>query len=183
MNVSQSATLKDVEFIIDAVLYQNISKLLVVITRADTVSKKNLDEVIQYTKTSIQRQLKAQNKDSQLDHILNTIKFIPISGYMALLHRTGREKEALEAGFTLEDTGILEIENYLMESLFGTSSAKGDLVIQSAKTQINRVLEKQIGFNNYELTLLNKSKDELEIELKEFNKKKDANKKSTLFYE
>ncbi|MCT7522327.1 dynamin family protein [Aliarcobacter cryaerophilus] len=177
MNVSQSATLKDVEFIIDAVLYQNISKLLVVITRADTVSKKNLDEVIQYTKTSIQRQLKAQNKDSQLDHILNTIKFIPISGYMALLHRTGREKEALEAGFTLEDTGILEIENYLMESLFGTSSAKGDLVIQSAKTQINRVLEKQIGFNNYELTLLNKSKDELEIELKEFNKKKDANKR------
>ncbi len=62
MNVSQSATLKDVEFIIDAVLYQNISKLLVVITRADTVSKKNLDEVIQYTKTSIQRQLKAQIK-------------------------------------------------------------------------------------------------------------------------
>ena len=177
MNVSQSATLKDVEFIIDAVLYQNISKLLVVITRADTVSKKNLDEVIQYTKTSIQRQLKAQNKDSQLDHILKTIKFIPISGYMALLHRTGREKEALEAGFTLEDTGILEIENYLMESLFGTSSAKGDLVIQSAKTQINRVLEKQIGFNHYELTLLNKSKDELELELIEFNKKKDTNKK------
>lgn len=177
MNVSQSATLKDVEFIIDAVLYQNISKLLVVITRADTVSKKNLEEVIEYTKTSIQRQLKAQNKDSQLDHILNTIKFIPISGYMALLHRTGREKEALEAGFTLEDTGILEIENYLMESLFGTTSQKGDLVIQSAKTQINRVLEKQIGFNNYELTLLNKSKDELEDELNEFNKKKDANKR------
>lgn len=152
MNVSQSATLKDVEFIIDAVLYQNISKLLVVITRADTVSKKNLEEVIEYTKTSIQRQLKAQNKDSQLDHILKTIKFIPISGYMALLHRTGRKEEALQAGFTLEDTGILEIENYLMESLFGTNSQKGDLIIQSAKTQINRLLEKQIGFNNYELT-------------------------------
>ncbi|RXI28500.1 dynamin family protein [Aliarcobacter trophiarum] len=177
MNVSQSATLKDVEFIIDAVLYQNVSKLLVVITRADTVSKKNLEEVIEYTKTSIQRQLKSQNKDSQLDHILKTIKFIPISGHMALLHRTGREKEALEAGFTLKDTGILEIENYLMESLFGTSSAKGDLVIQSAKTQINRLLEKQIGFNNYELTLLNKSKDELELELEEFNKKKDTNKR------
>ena len=177
MNVSQSATLKDVEFIIDAVLYQNISKLLVVITRADTVSKKNLEEVIEYTKSSIQKQLKAQNKDSQLDHILKTIKFIPISGRMALLHRTGREKEALEAGFTLEDTGILEIENYLMESLFGTNSQKGDLVIQSAKTQLNRLIEKQIGFNNYELTLLNKSKDELELELKEFNKKKETNKR------
>ena len=177
MNVSQSATLKDVEFIIDAVLYQNISKLLVVITRADTVSKKNLEEVIEYTKSSIQKQLKAQNKDSQLDHILKTIKFIPISGRMALLHRTGREKEALEAGFTLEDTGILEIENYLMESLFGTNSQKGELVIQSAKTQLNRLIEKQIGFNNYELTLLNKSKDELELELKEFNKKKETNKR------
>ena len=177
MNVSQSATLKDVEFIIDAVLYQNISKLLVVITRADTVSKKNLEEVIEYTKSSIQKQLKAQNKDSQLDHILRTIKFIPISGRMALLHRTGREKEALAAGFTLEDTGILEIENYLMESLFGTNSQKGELVIQSAKTQLNRLIEKQIGFNNYELTLLNKSKDELELELKEFNKKKETNKR------
>ena len=177
MNVSQSATLKDVEFIIDAVLYQNISKLLVVITRADTVSKKNLEEVIEYTKSSIQKQLKAQNKDSQLDHILKTIKFIPISGRMALLHRTGREKEALAAGFTLEDTGILEIENYLMESFFGTNSQKGELVIQSAKTQLNRLIEKQIGFNNYELTLLNKSKDELELELKEFNKKKETNKR------
>ena len=177
MNVSQSATLKDVEFIIDAVLYQNISKLLVVITRADTVSKKNLEEVIEYTKSSIQKQLKAQNKDSQLDHILKTIKFIPISGRMALLHRTGREKEALAAGFNLEDTGILEIENYLMESFFGTNSQKGELVIQSAKTQLNRLIEKQIGFNNYELTLLNKSKDELELELKEFNKKKETNKR------
>ena len=177
MNVSQSATLKDVEFIIDAVLYQNISKLLVVITRADTVNKKNLEEVIEYTKSSIQKQLKAQNKDSQLDHILKTIKFIPISGRMALLHRTGREKEALAAGFNLEDTGILEIENYLMESFFGTNSQKGELVIQSAKTQLNRLIEKQIGFNNYELTLLNKSKDELELELKEFNKKKETNKR------
>ncbi|MBL3520443.1 dynamin family protein [Arcobacter lanthieri] len=177
MNVSQSATLKDVEFIIDAVLYQNISKLLVVITRADTVSKANLEEVINYTKNSIQKQLKAQNKDSQLDHILKTIKFVPISGYMALLHRTGREKQALEAGFTLEDTGILEIETYLMDTLFGTSSQKGDLVIQSTKTQLSRLIEKQIGFNNYELTLLSKSKDELEKELNEFNKKKDSNKR------
>jgi predicted GTPase len=177
MNVSQSATLKDVEFIIDAVLYQNISKLLVVITRADTVSKKNLEEVIEYTKSSIQKQLKAQNKDSQLDHILRTIKFIPISGRMALLHRTGREKEALEAGFTLEDTGILEIEKYLMESLFGVDSQKGDLLIQSSKTKLNRVLEKQISINNYELSLLNKSKDELELELAEFNRKKDSNKR------
>lgn len=175
MNVSQSATLKDVEFIIDALLYQNISKLLVVITRADTVSKEQLDEVIKYTKTSIEKQLKAQNKDSQLDYILKTIRFIPISGRMALLHRTGREKEALDAGFTIEDTGILQIEKYLMDTLFGTNSQKGELVVQSTKNQLQKVIEKQISFNNYELTLLSKSKEELEKELEEFNKKKAVN--------
>ena len=175
MNVSQSATLKDVEFIIDAVLYQNISKLLIVITRADTVTKEQLDEVIKYTKTSIEKQLRAQNKDSQLDYILKTIKFIPISGRMALLHRTGKEQEALDAGFTLEDTGILEIEKYLTETLFGSNSQKGELVIQSSKTQLQRIIEKQNSFYNYELKLLSKSKDELEKELEEFNKKKAVN--------
>ncbi|MFV0563686.1 dynamin family protein [Malaciobacter mytili] len=177
MNVSQSATLKDVEFIIDALLYQNISKLLVVITRADTVTKEQLEEVINYTKTSIKRQLKALNKDSQLDYILKTIKFIPISGKMALLHRTGKQKEALEAGFKLEDTGILEIENYLNESLFGKNSSKTDLIIKGAKAQLYKTTEKQISALNYELRLLSKSKDELEEELIEFNKKKSANEK------
>lgn len=175
MNVSQSATLKDVEFIIDAVLYQNISKLLIVITRADTVSKEQLDEVIKYTKSSIERQLKAQNKDSQLDYILKTIKFIPISGRMALLHRTGREEEALKSGYTIEQTGILEIEQYLTETLFGSSSQKGELVIQSAKNQLQKIIEKQNSFYNYELQLLSKSKDELELELQDFNKKKSVN--------
>ena len=177
MNVSQSATLKDVEFIIDALLYQNISKLLVVITRADTVSKEQLEEVINYTKSSIEKQLKAQNKDSQLDYILKTIKFIPISGKMALLHRTGREKEALEAGFTLEDTGILEIENYLNETLFGSNSQKGEIIIQSTKTQLLKTLEKKNLSLNYELKLLSKSKEELEIELKDFDKRKLVNKR------
>ena len=175
MNVSQSATLKDVEFIIDAVLYQNISKLLIVITRADTVSKEQLDEVIKYTKSSIEKQLKAQNKDSQLDYILKTIKFIPISGRMALLHRTGHKQEALDAGFTLEQTGILEIEQYLTETLFGSNSQKGELVIQSAKNQLQKIIEKQNSFYNYELQLLSKSKDELEVELQNFNKKKSVN--------
>ena len=175
MNVSQSATLKDVEFIIDALLYQNISKLLVVITRADTVSKQQLEEVISYTKSSIEKQLKAQNKDSQLDYILKTIKFIPISGKMALLHRTGREQEALDAGFTIEDTGILEIENYLNETLFGSNSQKGELIIQSGKSQVLKSIEDENQALNYELKLLSKSKEELTLELEEFNKKKVVN--------
>lgn len=175
MNVSQSATLKDVEFIIDALLYQNITKLLIVITRADTVEKAQLQEVIDYTKTSIEAQLKAQNKDSQLDYILRNIKFIPISGKMALYHRTGREKEALEAGFKEEDTGILEIENYLEETLFGKSSSKTDLIIKGIKTQLRKTIEKEIKSFNYELILLGKTKEELEEDLKDFAKRKSTN--------
>ncbi|HJE02817.1 Bacterial dynamin-like protein [Aliarcobacter thereius] len=178
MNVSQSATLKDVEFIIDAVLYQNITKLLVVITRADTVSKKNLEEVINYTKTSIQRQLKAQNKDSQIDHILSSIKFVAISGHMALLHRTNRADEAINAGYTLEDTGITQIEDYLYDSLFGENSQKGDLLIQSARVQILKLLEKQINILNYEIKLLGKSKDELEKDLNILRDKKAKQERS-----
>ncbi|WP_419765827.1 MAG: dynamin family protein [Arcobacter sp.] len=175
MNVSQSATLKDVEFIIDALLYQNVTKLLIVITRADTVSKEQLEEVINYTKSSIEAQLKAQNKDSQLDFILRNIKFIPISGKMALLHRTGKEKEALDAGFKIEDTGILEIEDYLSETLFGKSSSKTDLIIKGVKTQLRKTIEKEIKSFNYDLILLSKSKEELEADLKEFAKKKSTN--------
>ena len=175
MNVSQSATLKDVEFIIDALLYQNVTKLLIVITRADTVSKEQLQEVINYTKTSIEAQLKAQNKDSQLDYILRNIRFIPISGRMALLHRTGREQEALKAGFKLEDTGILEIEDYLSETLFGKNSSKTDLIIKGVKTQLRKTIEKELKSFNYDLILLSKSKEELELDLEEFSKKKATN--------
>lgn len=177
MNVSQSATLKDVEFIIDALLYQNISKLLIVITRADMVSAKELEEVINYTKTSIENQLKAQNKDSKLDYILSTIKFIPISGKMALLHRTGRGQEAIDAGYQIEDTGILEIENYLKETLFGTNSSKSDLIVKSTKSKLKKTIEKELKSLNYEIMLLSKSKEELEEELDEFNKKKSTNEK------
>ena len=175
MNVSQSATLKDVEFIIDALLYQNVTKLLIVITRADTVSKEQLQEVINYTKSSIEAQLKAQNKDSQLDYILRNIKFIPISGKMALLHRTGREKEAIDAGFKIEDTGILEIEDYLTETLFGKESSKTELIIKGVKTKLVKTIEKELKSFNYELILLSKSKEELQADLSDFAKKKATN--------
>ena len=177
MNVSQSATLKDVEFIIDALLYQNITKLLIVITRADTVTKEQLEEVINYTKSSIEQQLKIQNKDNKLNYILEHIKFIPISGKMALYHRTGRSEEAIKNGFKLEDTGILEIEGYLDDTLFGVNSSKSELIIKSAKKQIEKTIKKELKSFNYELVLLSKTKDELIIDLENFTKKKDTNKR------
>ena len=177
MNVSQSATNKDVEFLIDALLYQNISKLLVVITRADTVGKKELDEVIHYTKESIKQELIRQNKNSKLDLILDTIEFIPISAYMALNHRIGKEQEALDAGYTLEDTGILEIEKYLNKNLFGSSSVKGELIIKSALSQIKHSIDQESQRLHFELQMSSKSQEELELELVNLKAKREEEEK------
>ncbi len=179
MNVSQSATLKDVEFIIDAILYQNITKLLIVITRADSVSKKELKEVISYTKSSIKAQLQASNKDNKLDFILQSIKFIPISGKMALYHRIGKSQEAINLGYPLEETGILDIEEYLNETLFSKTSSKCDLIIKSSKTKISKIIKKELDSLHYELILLAKNKEELKQNLIDFEE--DKNKKNKIF--
>jgi GTP-binding protein EngB required for normal cell division len=172
MNVSQSATEKDIEFIIDALLYQNVSKILIVITRADMVSKKEVSEVIEYTKRSIAARLNTENSDSKLDFILKNLHFIAISSQMALLHKTGRAKEALDAGYTLEDSGILEVESYLDKTLFGKNSERSALIIHSARTRLAKAIEQSLTSLGYELRLLSKSTDELNIELAQLQKVK-----------
>ncbi|QOY55270.1 dynamin family protein [Candidatus Sulfurimonas marisnigri] len=165
MNVSQSATQKDIEFIIDAVLFQNITKVLIVITRIDMVSSKDVQEVIAYTRESIERKLHEQNSGSKLDFVLKTLHFIALSGKMALLHKTGRAKEAEDAGFTLKQSGIVEVEEYLQETLFGKTNARSSLIIRSAKSRLQRVIHAQIEELRFENSLLFKTEDEINSEL------------------
>ena len=141
MNVNQSATLKDVEFIIDALTYQSISRLLVVITRIDTVSEEELNEVIAYTKRSIKEQLERNNQEMKFNSIIEKIDFLPIAGQMALFHKTGREKEALDKGYDLEKSGILKIEEYLQEVLFGGANEKAKLLLKSNEKTLLNVIE------------------------------------------
>ncbi|MGB5964348.1 MAG: dynamin family protein [Sulfurimonadaceae bacterium] len=165
MNVSQSATSKDIEFIVDALLYQNITKILIVITRVDTVSAEDVKEVIQYTKESITSQLHRVNAESKLDFILKNLHFIALSGKMALLHRTGKSQEALDAGYTLEQSGITEVESYLKQTLFSNESEKSALIIRSAKNRLSKAVKSSLDSFRYELTLLSKSENELQVEL------------------
>ncbi len=161
MNVGQSATSKDIAFIIDSLLYRNVAQLLVVITRIDTVSSEALAEVIAYTKQSIKARLEALNKGASFEALVERIVFIPIAGKLALLHRTGRAKEAQEAGYDLEKSGILEIESYLRETLFGTNSPKAKLLIASANQELLSMIHTQIqGYEN-EQKLLGKSAEEI----------------------
>jgi hypothetical protein len=177
MNVSQSATLVDIEFLIDCILYQNITQILIIITRADLVSKEQLNEVIEYTKISIKTQLKLLNKDNSLDFILDKIKFIPISAKMALYHRTNKADEALKLGFSLEDTNILKIESYLKNLLFDKNSSKGQILIRGTKLKLTQSINSEIKNLNHRLTLYLKSKDELHRYLIDFENKTNKNKK------
>ncbi len=181
MNVSQSATGKDIEFIIDAVLYQNITKILIVITRVDMVSAKDVQEVIAYTKQSISSKLHEQNSDSKLDFVMQSLQFIALSGKMALLHRTGHEEEAENAGYTLEKTGILKVENYLQEMLFSNKNERGSLILRSAKNRLSSVVKAQLEELRLESSMLFKTKDEVDKELDSLKAKK-AKQEETLKY-
>jgi len=177
MNVSQSATQKDIDFIIDALLYQDVGKLLIVLTRADSVSKAELEEVIAYTKQSIKTQLEESNSDAKLDFVLEGLAFIAVSSKMALLHKTGKEKEAFEQGYSLQDSGILALETYLHENLYAQGNQKNELIIHSAKTRLLKLLQRKRANLEFELRLLSKNEGELAKELEVFNLQKQENQK------
>jgi ribosome biogenesis GTPase A len=168
MNVNQSATEKDVEFIVDTLLYQNVSRLLILITRIDTVKEEELKEVIDYTKTSIKNRLKNINKENKLDAILHKLDFIPVAGMMALLHRTGKSQEALKIGYTLEKSGILDVERYLEEVLFGKESEKVKIILQAAIKELGLVTQASKLLYENELSLFGKNKEEVKSELENY---------------
>lgn len=165
MNVSQSATIKDIEFIIDAILYQNITQVLIVITRIDLVSAKDIKEVIAYTRESISKKLHEQNSSSKIDFVLQSIHFIPLSGKMALLHKTGKAQEAISSGYTLEQSGIVEVENYLKKVIFSNNNTHTSLILRSAKNRISKTLHKELEKLRFESSLLFKTEDEVDADL------------------
>ncbi|MBV5278568.1 MAG: dynamin family protein [Campylobacteraceae bacterium] len=174
MNASQAATQKDVDFIIDALIYRNVVQLLIVITRIDMVKEKELQEVIAYTKASIEARLKAQNKASKLDEIIAKIAFVPIAGKLALMHKMGKAAEALALGYDMERTGLPFVENYLSEVLFGEDSQKAKLIISSNQKEIEHIaLQAKQSFEN-ELRFLSISTEELAQEVTQHEEEKKA---------
>lgn len=174
MNVNQSATKKDVDFIIDSIIYQNIARLLIVITKIDTVTKEELDEVIEYTKRSIGERLKEQNRSHKLKSIIDKLDFIPISAKAALDFRIGKEYEAKKTGYDLEGSGMLRVEEYLNSVLFGSHSEKANLIIQSNSSELLSILKGQKNIFEKERLLLNKSAIEIEKEYELYKEKRES---------
>ena len=160
MNASQSATKKDVDFIIDALTYQRVAHLILVITRIDGVDEASLKEVIEYTKNSIEARLKALDKPHLIDPILAKITIFPVAGLYALMHKTGKEEQAIANGWSLEKTGIEALEKHLKEVLFGGERAH--IMLRGASKSMLQILQNQAKAYENERELLNQSCDELE---------------------
>jgi hypothetical protein len=162
MNAAQAATQKDIDFIIDALLYRNVAQLLIVITRIDAIKEKELQEVIEYTKRSIEARLKEQNKGAKLDEVIAKIVFIPIAGKLALMHKLGQGEEALALGYDMERTGLPLVEGYLEDVLFGSNSQKANLIISSNRKEIESVISESMRAFEQELHYLSISNEEIE---------------------
>lgn len=176
MNAAQAVTQKDVDFIIDALLYRNVAQLLVVITRIDTISPQELEEVIVYTKQSIEARLREYNKSAKLDEVIAKIVFIPVAAKMALLHRLGRHDET--AGYDMERTGLLDVETYFEDVLFGKNAQKANLILSSNQKELESILTEALRVSQNELEFLSLSFEEIE----KIHAKWDEDKKATLFF-
>ncbi len=177
MNAAQSATKKDIDFIIDILINKNISSILIVLTHADTLSKQELQNVIEYTQNSFKNKLHELQSPQQqaLESIIQSIEFIPTAGFMALLHKTNRSQEALDKGYKLEDTGILEIEAYLQKMLFGENSQKTKLILCNICRNLLKIFHNILSRIHHQQQLFAKNQEELHNKLEENKKNQDDN--------
>ncbi|STQ86049.1 hypothetical protein LS73_002575 [Helicobacter muridarum] len=170
MNASCAATQIDIDFIIESLVEQNISRLLVVLTRADLIGEKELHQSLEYTKSSLSIQLKKSNYKGDIESLLTRIDFIPIASFLALLHKTNRGNEALAQGYTLEKTGILDVEQYLDKILLGENSLKHKDILYLAYRAFLKVASLAQEEVALESQILNASNEELEIMLDSLKK-------------
>ena len=175
MNVTQSATQKDIDFIIDTLLLSNISKMLILITRVDTLTKKDVQDVINYTKQSITLRLKELNENSKVSSVLESLEFLAVSSKLASDYKVdGTNKDSyIKSGF-------FEFEEYLQNTLFKSDSAKAKLILKKAKSMLKDEIDAELKNTTLKISLLNTNKEELDKEIKKFNIYKDKTDKNIL---
>jgi predicted GTPase len=170
MNAAQAATQKDVDFIIDALLYRKVAQLLIVITRIDTISAKELDEVIAYTKMSIQKRLEEQDRGALLNTIIEKLQFIPIAGKLALMHKSSQAQEAIKRGYSYEKTGLPQLESYLQKLLFGEESQKASLILSSNRKEMYQIALTCKAIVEEKIRLSRLSKEEMQSLMHQYTK-------------
>lgn len=153
MNASQSATKKDMSFICNTLKNGKSGGLIVVLTHIDKLNLDDLNEVLKYTKKSIEIELNEYDFNKDLADEVNFFSVSAISG-----------------------DGIKELKNYLYKSFFGQDSKKAGLIIDNYKKELLHICKLIKDETNYALRImgldavnLEAKSLELELEIKNLN--------------
>ena len=151
MNVSQSATQKDLDFIVSSLQNSHAVKLAVLLTHADVLKEGELNEVAAYAKKSVEERTRELGIGAE---------FFAVSA-----------KSYFEGG---QNSGVEEFKEYLYETLFGQNSQKSRLGIEAYKKELGRVCAQFAADTQSEILKLTGSNLSLSQKLAELNEQKAA---------
>ena len=151
MNVSQSATQKDLDFIVASLQNSHAVRLAVLLTHADVLKGGELNEVAAYAKKSVEERTRELGIGAE---------FFAVSA-----------KSYFEGG---QNSGVEEFKEYLYETLFGPGSQKSRLGIEAYKKELGRVCARFAADTQSEILKLTGSNLSLSQRLAELNEQKAA---------
>ena len=151
MNVSQSATQKDLDFIVSSLQNSHTVRLAVLLTHADVLKDGELNEVAAYAKKSVEERTRELGVGAE---------FFAVSA-----------KSYFEGG---QNSGVEEFKEYLYETLFGQNSQKSRLGIEAYKKELGRVCAQFAADTQSEILKLTGSNLSLSQKLSELNEQKAA---------
>ena len=151
MNVSQSATQKDLDFIVSSLQNSHAVRLAVLLTHADVLKEGELNEVAAYAKKSVEERTRGLGVGAE---------FFAVSA-----------KSYFEGG---QNSGVEEFKEYLYETLFGPDSQKSRLGIEAYKKELGRVCAQFAADTQSEILKLTGSNLSLSQRLAELNEQKAA---------
>ena len=151
MNVSQSATQKDLDFIVASLQNSHAVRLAVLLTHADVLKVGELNEVAAYAKKSVEERTRGLGVGAE---------FFAVSA-----------KSYFEGG---QNSGVEEFKEYLYETLFGQNSQKSRLGIEAYKKELGRVCAQFAADTQSEILKLTGSNLSLSQKLSELNEQKAA---------
>ena len=149
MNVSQSATQKDLDFIVSSLQNSHAVRLAVLLTHADVLKEGELNEVAVYAKKSVEERTRGLGVGAE---------FFAVSA-----------KSYFEGG---QNSGVEEFKEYLYETLFGQNSQKSRLGIEAYKKELGRVCAQFAADTQSEILKLTGSNLSLSQRLSELNEQK-----------
>ena len=151
MNVSQSATQKDLDFIVSSLQNSHAVRLAVLLTHADVLKQGELNEVAAYAKKSVEESTRGLGVGAE---------FFAVSA-----------KSYFEGG---QNSGVEEFKEYLYETLFGPGSQKSRLGIEAYKKELWRVCAQFAADTQSKILKLTGSNLSLSQRLSELNEQKTA---------